>query len=99
MKTYRTIVKDTEVDWIKEYEVRALNLETMLFETCSDFCADDNVRIEVYHPLEVCDVIIGFNENEVSKTLNYKKFNGFNVIYALYNKTSNELVGFVFEDK
>ena len=47
------IDKDTEVDWCRDYNVNALNLDSLVFENCSDFCADDNVVIHIVAPYDV----------------------------------------------
>lgn len=92
------IFEDSEIDWYKEYHVKALNLNSLVFENCSDFCADDKSIIVLSKDF----VYVNWNdvdEFQVSDIVEKLKYEGMNVIYALYSEENNYLVGFVYEDK
>lgn len=92
------IDKDTEVDWCRDYNVNALNLDSLVFENCSDFCADDNVVIHIVAPYDVESNAENVDEFDVSDTIEGMRYNGIPIVYALYSHIGNYLVGFVTSD-
>lgn len=90
--------KDTETDWYKEYHVKALNLNTFIYENCSDFCADDKAVIALSKDFIYVDWN-NIDENRISMIIADMKYEGIHILYTLYSAENNYLVGFVYEDK
>ena len=86
------INEDTSVNWIKDYDVTALNMESYVFEIANDFCADDNLAIFLSEYGTENDI----DEFEVSDMIRDIMFYDRNQIqFLLYSRKNNYLCGFV----
>ena len=84
--------EDTTIDWQKEYDVYALNLNTHLFEAISTFTKDKKCVI-VFTYSFYTKIFDANHENDISNLMCNPNF-GINR-YCLYDN-NNILVGFVY---
>ena len=91
------IKEDTSIDWYKDYHVCALNLQTKEFDKANDFCADDNVVINIDE-----DYLANPMTDEWDTTTIREKLDEFDylsntvLIFILYSP-DNRLVGYIEE--
>ena len=91
------IKEDTSIDWYKDYHVRAINLQTKLFDKRNDFCADDNVVINIDEDYLANPVTTEWDETAISEKLQENDmFSNTVIIFVLYSPDMR-LVGYVEE--